>query len=117
MLCGIPGSDIPQFDLMHLLSLDKVGHAGVFAVLVWLGCRGLEKQYAAQANRSNAVWLALVFAVLYSPLTEWLQGAVFVDRYADPLDMLANWVGCAIGLYLYSRNKRRRSAPKAGLGS
>ena len=111
-LCGLPGGDVPHFDLMDILSLDKLGHAAIFLVLVRIGASGLSKQYDAQGKRSNAVLHVLFFALAYGALTEWMQGAVFVDRSADIFDMLANWAGSLIGMYLYKLSIRRRSDRK-----
>ena len=94
---------MPQFDWLDFLSLDKLAHATVFAVLVILGARGLSEQYEAEGTRSNAVLHVLLFGLAYSPLTEWLQDIVFVERTAEFLDMLANWVGSFIGMWLYGR--------------
>ena len=116
LLCGIPGSDIPHFQWMDFLSFDKFAHAGVFAVLVILGARGLAKQYEAQRSRSNPVLPVLLFALAYSPLTEWLQDIVFVERTAEFLDMLANWVGCFVGMWLYGRYFKYRSGAGKAAG-
>ena len=115
-LCGIPGSDIPHFNWLDFLSIDKLAHATVFAILVILGVRGLSKQYAVQGKRSNATLPVLLFALAYSPLTEWLQDIAFIDRTAEFLDMLANWVGSFVGLWLYSRYFRTGSAAEKTAG-
>ena len=103
VLCGIPGSDLPQFNWLDILSIDKLAHASVFCVLVILGSRGVAKQFAAQNKRSNEVLPALLFGLLYSPLTELLQDLVFVERTAELLDMIANWMGCFARVWLYRR--------------
>ena len=109
VLCGIPGSDMPHFNWMEIFSLDKIAHAFVFCILVVLGCIGLAKQYKVQGKRSNVIRPIFLFALVYSPITEFLQDAVFVERTAEMLDMLANWLGCFVGIWIYSRYFANRS--------
>ena len=103
---------MPNFDWMEILSFDKFAHAFVFCILVVVGCIGLARQYKAQGKRSNVVLQVFLFAVVYSPVTEFLQEAVFVERTAELLDMIANWTGCLIGIWIYRRYFAERSMVK-----
>jgi len=102
---------------MEILSFDKFAHAFVFGMLVFLGCAGLAKQYKAQGKRSKVGWPILLFALVYSPVTEFLQDAVFVERTAELLDMIANWVGSFIGIWIYHRYFAERSMAENSVGT
>ncbi|WP_192827119.1 VanZ family protein [Actinopolyspora erythraea] len=75
---------------------DKLVHLALFAVLALTG--GL-------ARITDAVLLPCL--VCYAPLSETLQQVLPLRRDADPLDMLADLCGTAIGYVLVVRLRRR----------
>lgn len=97
-LCSLPGSDIPD---LNVVGIDKLGHFGMFFIgaFVWM-----------QAwPRSTARVLAAGLA--FSALTEIYQGVLpFLGRSADPFDVVADALGLIAGLALW-RWLRHRPAP------
>ena len=83
---------------------DKLAHFVAYAGLMFLIRTW---QWLAERNRTAlpkktlyTVWLASLVVVTYSVFDELLQ--IPVQRTADPLDALADWVGGAIGLLLFA---------------
>ena len=75
-LSGVPG-------------LDKVVHAGVFALVM----------VAGRAARLPRPWL-LLLTVVQAPLSEIVQATLLVHRDGDPWDVVADLVGCLLGWWL-----------------
>jgi hypothetical protein len=110
MLCLIPGRDLPQWRWADLMSLDKLAHAVLFAVLMVLIVRGLRKYPAIEAGLKPTLF-ALVFSILYGGALEIMQGSLLNDRVADLGDFVANTIGCGLGwLLLVWRERRQRRA-------
>ena len=93
MLVGavIVSSLIPGGGRLAMAGADKVGHAFAYLVLmVW---------FAGIYPRRTWPWLAIALLSL-GLILEVLQGAMHVQRIADPRDMLANTAGVGIGIAL-----------------
>jgi VanZ family protein len=101
LLYGVPGSDIPRMDLMSLLSMDKLAHAGFFAMQVHLLITAFRKQTRSPICKYNAIRLSIAISAGYGIVLELIQGAVFSERTTDWLDLLANLVGCGLGFLLF----------------
>jgi hypothetical protein len=76
------------------LGLDKVVHAGIFAVVVWTGRRA----------GVPLPWLVVVCAV-HAPLSEWVQSTFLPHRDGSVGDALADLVGVAIGTLVPARRR------------
>ncbi len=87
----VPKLQLPKFDL---LSTDKVGHLGAYALLVWLVLYGFKK---AKGRRATVQESAFIFgaAVLYGALIEVIQGNFIPGRVFGYDDMIANAAGAA----------------------
>lgn len=97
ILSTMPGVQLPRFSL---IGTDKLGHAFVYGVLVWLSLRG-----AARAGFGPLAWagfVAFAFASGYGAFMEWVQGTFFPGRFFEWDDMIANTFGAAVG-WLLSR--------------
>ena len=94
---AIPGSDFMQPQWMDALQVDKVIHVGLFAVLGVSGMIGLGKSGLLMKYRITAS----VACVGYGVALEFMQGALFEGRNADPVDALADAVGVAAGWVIY----------------
>ena len=110
VLCLIPGRDLPQWKWADLLSVDKLAHATLFAVLVILTVLGLRRQTSSTAMRTRAILTALLFAIPYGGALEIMQGTLLTDRYADLNDFIANTVGCGLGWWWLWRRDRKTAA-------
>jgi VanZ family protein len=81
-----PSDALPQ---MWFPGADKLQHLAGYAVL---------SGYAAMLFASRrAQWVAAAGLVLLGILIEGAQSALTVSRQADPVDMLANLAGVALG--------------------
>ncbi len=101
LLCGLPGSDFPEAVNWNFLSFDKLVHAFLFLVLVFLTIKGLKLQPAFKIIRYNSIKIALIWAFFLSIITEILQGWLFLERHADINDAIANIFGSIIGLLVF----------------
>ncbi len=87
--------------------LDKVVHAAVFAAAAWTG--------RMAGVRSSVLVAALA---VHAGVSEVVQGAVLADRHGDPLDVVADLVGVALGALLptgraATRRSTRRTTPRS----
>jgi hypothetical protein len=97
VLCGIPGKDLPQASWLDLLSFDKLVHASLFFILVFL-FRQSHKNFRQQQG------YVLAGCIAYGGLLELMQEWIFVDRTADWMDFAANTTGCLAAAVLF-RNR------------
>ena len=95
-LCSIPGGSLPT---APGLSLDKVGHAGMFAVFAWL--------WLHATPPGKAGWV-LAGGAAFAVATEVYQGLLPFDRTPDPFDALADLAGLFLGLLAYRLWRRWR---------
>lgn len=87
--------------------LDKIVHIGVFALTVWAAGRLL-----APIGRFPIGWVAIA-AFAQAWLIELVQSTM-PNRAADPMDVLADVAGIAVGLLAWHLERRRRLAMLAG---
>lgn len=78
---------------------DKIIHTLVYGVLGFLSARGLEKSFPTK-NKLFLYFIALLFGVLYGASDEWHQSFV-PGRDCSGLDLLADTIGCTLGVTLY----------------
>lgn len=90
------GVKLPKIDLF---SPDKIGHAGAYALLVWLILRGIWKAQNKAAG-PGTLWLVFGFATAYGALMEWVQGTFFPGRFFEYDDMLANSAGAFLAVMI-----------------
>ncbi|MFN0176238.1 MAG: VanZ family protein [Saprospiraceae bacterium] len=87
---------VPKF---QLFSADKLGHAGAYALLVWLLAWGVWKSKNQAISRME-MFLLFCFAAAYGALMEWVQGTSFPNRFFEFDDMLANAAGAFLAVML-----------------
>lgn len=90
---GVP---LPKFDLF---SADKIGHAGAYAILVWLLLWGIWKTKNREATGGEK-FLVFALAAGYGAFMEWVQGTFFPGRFFEYDDMLANAAGALLAMTL-----------------
>ncbi len=101
VLYGLPGGDLPSLDWMALLSFDKLAHAVFFAVQVCTLIVAFRKQHTYDTLRKKAFVWAVGIGSLYGVVLEALQNLLFIDRTTDWMDLLANLIGCGLGVILF----------------
>jgi hypothetical protein len=120
-LSSIPGTDIPSAPIP---SADKLVHLGVYGVLglLWFRCAHLWPNPAAASSPRPArgstwtrrsTWIGTVVAVLAYGISDELHQAFVPLRSPDPLDVLADLGGGALGAGLAAAIAAR----KRGRGS
>lgn len=78
--------------------LDKVGHAAGFALPLTLAALALGFRAGPEAFRRRRVLALLIGAsAAHAVLSELVQHACYRHRTGDPVDVLADWVGVAVG--------------------
>lgn len=86
--------------------LDKVVHAGVFALTVWAAGRVLAPQ-----RRFPIGWVVII-ALVHAVLIELVQMAM-PGRSASIWDILADAVGIALGVIAWRFEQRRALSPRS----
>ena len=97
----IPGQYIPPASIWDFASFDKVVHFGVFAILIVLLALGFIKQYRFNIFRSKAITIAFSISIPYGIFLEMIQGLWLDDRYFDVYDVIANAIGCILGIIIF----------------
>ena len=98
ILHAIPGSDFPNFSFSYFFQLDKLIHAVIFMIGVYLFAVALKEQHKIQFLR-----YIVISYIAYGLLLEVLQGLVFIERSADILDWLADTIGVFLGVWIFKK--------------
>ena len=93
----LPGSAIPKDDWLDAIWADKWVHIGIFTVLIFLWCRALE------ITALNVFVGVIIVAVLYGLMVEIVQDRFIPNRSFDLTDLVADFIGSLIGLWLWIR--------------
>ncbi len=101
-LCSIPGTELPEVDL---LSADKIGHFLMFAGFGYLWSWALGGASRRTARR------VFLFGLLCAVGSEIYQGILPIGRDPSAADAVANVAGLITGIFLYGL--RRSSSKKA----
>jgi glycopeptide antibiotics resistance protein len=107
ILYALPGNDLPATKLWDVLPLDKVAHFAVFALYACMLCIGLSKQEQMPIKRMSPSWHAILWGLIFGSILEAIQGAAFVQRTTDIMDMLANAAGMLVGYVIFTLLYRR----------
>ena len=109
ILFCLPGNDFPEEDWFTKVFLDKWIHVGLFALIVSLWSLPLIQRLEEAARlRRLLVWVTLVF-IFYGIAIEFIQGQFIPQRTFGVDDIIADTIGCGIGLIfarLQARNRR-----------
>lgn len=100
-LCGLPGGVVKKLDLWNLLSFDKLAHAGVYALLGFLVMQGIFKQHPFANWWPRFFLIAFTYCTGWGALSELLQEHIFIDRFGDWLDFIADVFGSVFGILAY----------------
>ncbi len=92
------------------LTPDKLVHLFIFGVFTFLLLWGYRAQYLQPAKRFALVRNVFGIGLFYSGFTELMQTYVFVGRYGNVFDLLANIIGSmlGIGLFMLMMRKNKR---------
>jgi H+/Cl- antiporter ClcA len=100
VLFTLPGTAFPHENWLDKIGFDKWVHVGLFVVLVTLWCWSL---YTLATGKSagklkQSFILVALLGVAYGVAIEFIQKYFIPFRSFDVNDMLADGIGCAIGL-------------------
>ena len=104
LLSGLPSSNFPNLDFWNFLTFDKFAHALFYAILVILITIGAVKHHRFSSKRSQSLVKGLVVGLTYGVLIELMQAFLFISRSADWADIVANTIGCLIGVIYFKWN-------------
>lgn len=96
MLLTLPGSDFPKEDFLTKIYFDKWVHIGMFTLLVFLWNWWLTG--GKQPASFKRFIIAGTAAFIYGILMEFVQKYWIPGRSFDITDMIADGVGCVMGL-------------------
>ena len=98
----MPTNDLPRVNLPG--GSDKIVHFLIHFVLV-----GLWQLYLLRQNNNRLLWkhaaIVLVGSLFYGIMIEILQGYLTVSRQPDFFDVLANFGGALIGVFIFQKIK------------
>jgi VanZ family protein len=97
ILMCIPGNMIPQEQKFFVPDFDKLVHAGLFGILVWLWCLYYRRNLLPGKRLARIFFYVFLISGLYGFGTEFLQKYVIPMRDYDNVDIIADLVGAAIG--------------------
>ena len=97
LLFCLPGNQFSKAGWLEELELDKVVHIGLFTMLVFLWCLPFRSRVKQQ--RLNKIYLTITLAFVgYGIVIEFVQRNLIPYRSFDFFDIVADTVGCVIGL-------------------
>ncbi|NND94855.1 MAG: VanZ family protein [Flavobacteriales bacterium] len=94
VLTAIPGKDMPD---INFVSADKFAHAFVYGVLFLLTTRWSSNVPTGR----NVVIVSALITTIYGILMEVMQETLFVDRFFDWSDVIANTIGVVLGIVIF----------------
>jgi VanZ family protein len=94
----MPGGNMP--DTNYFFSFDKIAHAFVFGLQVFLLTVALAKQYSYPYLKQKHVLLGLVLPLLYGIVIEFAQAQIPGRGFAVN-DMAADAAGCFAGFLIF----------------
>lgn len=92
VLLAMPGDGLPSEELYFIPHFDKLVHATLFFILVWLWVKHLK---AKNTVSSKALFLITLAATAYGVAMEFVQ--IYTGRDFSVGDMLADGVGAFLG--------------------
>jgi VanZ family protein len=99
-LLATPSPRLPNEKLFPVPHLDKLIHAVLFLILVFLWGSYLKTKNNGLNGRSYLVWLAMA-ATIYGIILEFVQ--LYTGRDFDVWDMLADGAGAFACIFLFKK--------------
>lgn len=103
ILCGIPGTRLPELTFWQWLRPDKIAHLILFGVQSYLLLIGFSKLPATSGWRRQSAVRAVAISIFYGVSIEWMQVYVFIQRSGDVRDAIANAIGALLGWWLFRK--------------
>ena len=103
----LPGRSIPKVGWALFSNLDKLVHAGIYAVLAWL--LGFETYRHYGELTWKHILLIVAGAAVFGICIEGIQEFFLSDRFFEIPDIIANIIGSLIGallVYIFNGKKK-----------
>ena len=100
-LCLMSTEDLPSIDYLQLLSFDKLVHAILFGLLSLSLLVTFRRQNKVNYIRKKAILIAVLFSLIYGLILEIVQYSLVEDRTGEVYDIVANMLGCALGIVFF----------------
>ncbi|MBC5993812.1 VanZ family protein [Pontibacter cellulosilyticus] len=97
----LPSSSMPSLSVWELFSFDSFAHAFLFGILTFLMIVGLTKQFSYLKLRHFAIRASLFISFMFGVFVELMQHFFIYGRQGDIMDVLANTIGCLLGIVLF----------------
>ena len=94
----LPGSELPK---TQIPGIDKFIHILFYVVLVFLLQIALVKQFIFSSKRYYAGTISASISFFYGVFIEMLQYHLIDGRSFEILDVLANGIGCLLGIIIF----------------
>ena len=103
ILSGFPGNYIPQVtSFWDWLGPDKIVHLVMYSVMVCLLIPGLKRQSKFLWLSRHAVFAGMGIGIVFGFFMEVLQKYLFIGRSGNLYDVVANILGCLLGLIVFN---------------
>jgi len=100
ILCGLPGSSLPNTGLSKIPYFDKIIHIGLYFPLSFF----LTAEFSLSKRsflRKFAFVFTLLIVVFYGGLIELAQDYIFVQRSAEWMDLSSDLIGGLFGISFF----------------
>jgi len=91
-----------QISPMDFLGGDKVAHLVAYALLSFLVMYALNRNL----EKKNWIWIMLA-CIIYGIILECLQYVFFTGRHFEILDIIANIIGCILGILVFNKLNKK----------
>lgn len=100
LLSLTPGDEMPQH-VVSLVAFDKLMHWFFYGILTHLWLVGFKKQYRSLVLKRRALWIIIPSVIIIGIGIEFIQGWFIPGRVFEIWDILANAIGCVMGVLLF----------------
>jgi VanZ family protein len=107
VLFCLPGQEFPKEEWFGKVLLDKWIHVGLFAGLVTFWCLPFIPRLEDEAKIRSAFNKITLAFISYGIVIEFIQGNFIPFRSFGLDDMIADAIGCGVGL-LFSRHQLKK---------
>ncbi|HEV8508387.1 MAG TPA: VanZ family protein [Chitinophagaceae bacterium] len=103
LLC-LPGAALPRENWFDKIWLDKWIHIALFLMMVYLWCRYISKSGGKKIRYFSQI---AIYFFVYGIVMELVQKYFIPNRSFDLKDILADGLGCAMGLLISNRSIKK----------
>lgn len=97
-----PGSYIPKVStFLDWLGPDKIIHLFLFGIYSFLLAEGFYKLRKSLVLKRNAMLFSFLTGMIFATFTEMMQVYIIPGRNGNMYDLLANAIGCLLGVLIW----------------